>query len=165
MQALYLATALLGIATISGCMPIIPIPPGAAVSDLVLSRTSPESSIQRFTLDGKGFSAPTLSFEIPAGTHTVGITWEVTIPDRCDPEENLCGGTTLGGRCSGEFTADANERYRLLLDSRRGEVSATVRKRGASALYIGQDEAIVSPLSCERMTRRERQDSSALVTF
>ena len=148
-----------------GCGPVIPIPPGTPVSDLVLSHTSPESSIQRLTLDGKSYSAPTLSFQIPAGPHTLSITWDVTISDRCDPEENLCGATSLGGRCSGQFTAEPNERYRILLDSRQGKVTASVVKRGASALYLGQDEAIVAPLTCERMTRRDRQNSSALVTF
>ena len=155
---------LLGL-TLWGCGPVIPVAPGTPTSDLVLSHTSPESSIQRLTLDGKSYSAPTLSFQIPAGPHTIGITWDVTIADRCDPEENLCGATSLGGRCSGQFTAEPNERYRILLDSRQGKVTASVAKRGASALYLGQDEAIVAPLTCERMTRRDRLNSSALVTF
>jgi hypothetical protein len=158
-------TLALATLTLLGCGPVIPIPRGVPASDLVLSHTSPESSIQRFTLDGRSYSAPTLSFQIPAGPHTVGITWDVTISDRCDPEENLCGATSLGGRCSGQFTAEPNERYRILLDSRQGTVVASVVKRGSSALYLGQDEAIVAPLTCERMTRRDRQHSSSLVTF
>ena len=148
-----------------GCGPVIPIPPGTPVSDLVLSHTSPESSFQRLILDGTSYSAPALSFQIPAGPHTLSITWDVTISDRCDPEENLCGATSLGGRCTGQFTAEPNERYRILLDSRLGKVTASVVKRGVSALYLGQDEAIVAPLTCERMTRRDRRNSSALVTF
>ncbi|MEN9846329.1 MAG: hypothetical protein RIS36_1476 [Pseudomonadota bacterium] len=148
-----------------GCGPVIPILPGTPTSDLVLSHTSPESSIQRFTLDGKSYSAPSLSFQIPAGPHTIGITWDVTISDRCDPEGNMCGATSLGGRCSGQFTAEPNERYRILLDSRQGKVTASVAKRGSSTLYLGQDEAIVAPLTCEKMTRRDRLNSSALVTF
>jgi hypothetical protein len=152
-------------ATLVGCGPIIPIPPGAPTSDLVLSETSPEASIQRLILDGTSYPAPSFSFHIPAGPRTVGIGWEVTIADRCDPEENLCGATILGGRCSGEFMAEANERYRILLDSRRGEASASVVKRGPTALYVGQDEAIVATLTCEIMNRRDRQNSPALVTF
>lgn len=159
-----IATGLLAL-TLWGCGPVIPIAPGTPTSDLVLSHTSPESSIQRLTLDGKSYSAPSLSFQIPAGPHTVGITWDITIADRCDPEENMCGATSLGGRCSGQFTAEPNERYRILLDSRQGKVTAFVAKRGTSALYLGQDETIVAPLSCERMTRRDRLNSSALVTF
>ncbi len=150
---------------LGGCSPLIPIPPGAPVSDLVLSSTSPDSTIQRLTLDGRSYCAPALSFEIPAGHHTVGLSWEVTVSDRCDPEENMCSATILAGRCSGEFRADPNERYRILLDSRKGGISATVQKRGSTALYLGQDEAIVATFSCERMTRRDRQDTSALVTF
>jgi hypothetical protein len=162
------AQILLGLALpvlVAGCSPSIPIDPGTPVSDLVLSSTSPNSSIQRFTLDGRSYSAPALSFEFPAGHHSVGISWEVTVSDRCDPEENMCSATILTGRCSGEFSAEPNERYRILLDSRKGDISATVQKRGSTALYLGQDEAIVAALSCERMTRRDRQDTSALVTF
>jgi hypothetical protein len=162
------AQIILGLALpmwLAGCSPSIPIPPGTPVGDLVLSSTSPDSSIQRFTLNGRSYSAPALSFEIPAGNHTVGLSWEVTVSDRCDPQENMCSATILAGRCSGEFRADPNERYRILLDSRKGGISATVQKRGSTALYLGQDEAIVVPLSCERMTRRDRQDTSALVTF
>jgi len=153
------------ILSVASCGTVIKIPPGTPTSDLVLSHTTPESSFQRFTLDGKSYSPPNLSFQIPAGPHTVSIGWQITISDRCDPEENLCGATVMAGRCSGQFTAEANERYRILLDSRRGNVTASVAKRGSAALYLGQDEAIVAPLSCERMTRKDRQDSSALVTF
>ena len=165
MRSLQSAFFFLATFAFTACGPVIPIPPGTPTSDLVLSHNSPESSFQRFTLDGKSYSPPSLSFQIPAGSHTLSIGWQVTISDRCDPEENLCGATVMSGRCSGEFTAETNERYRILLDSRQGKVSASVRKRGSATLYLGQDEAIVAPLTCERMTRRDRQDSSALVTF
>ena len=165
MRYLTLLTGLITASLLAACGPTIQILPGTPTSDLVLSQTSPESSLQRLILDGRSYSAPSLPFQIPAGPHRVGIAWEVIISDRCDPEENRCGATIVSGRCSGEFTAEALERYRILLDSRTGEVRATVQKRAGSALYVGQDEAMVTSLTCERMQRRDRQDTSALVTF
>ncbi|MEY4668518.1 MAG: hypothetical protein RL518_1217 [Pseudomonadota bacterium] len=151
--------------SLSACSPVIPIPPGSAVSDLVLSHTSPESSVQRLTLDGRSYPAPTFSFSIPAGPHTVSIAWEVTISDRCNPEENMCSSTRLSGTCSGQFLAEPNERYRILLDSRRGTIAASVQKRGGSALYIGQDEAIVAPLMCQKLSQRDQYGTPGIVTF
>jgi hypothetical protein len=160
MKALgYLSLAL------SACGPVIPIPPGVPVSDLVLSHTSPETSFESLMLDGKSYSAPSLSFSIPAGPHRVGFAWEISVSDRCDPEENICGATILSGRCSGAFTAEPNERYRILLDSRRGDITGYIQNRGGSVLYIGQDETIVAPLICERLTRRDRRDTSGIVNF
>lgn len=166
-MSLRLAHALAGswLVFVTGCSPIIPIPQGTPSSELVLSDTNPGMSFDSFRLDGRSYRAPSLSFDIPAGKHSVGVGYVVRITDSCDPEESFCSSTVMTGRCSGEFLAEPNERYRLLVDTRSGTPAGTVQKRAAGALYIGQGEGIVASLTCENTGSASREGAVGIATF
>lgn len=161
------ARTLLGLAVTSllACSPVIPIPPGTPTSDFVLSETNPGTTFEQFSLDGRAYRAPMLSFEIPAGRHVVGVRYAIRISDPCDPEESFCSSTVIVGGCSGEFVAEPNERYRLLLDTRFGSPKGTIQRRSSGALYIGQGEGIVAPLTCENSGTTSREGSVGIATF
>lgn len=147
------------------CAPVIPIAPGTATSDFVLSETNPGTTFEQFALDGRTYRAPMLSFQIPAGPHRVGVGYTIRISDPCDPEESFCSATVITGGCSGEFVAEVNERYRLLLDTRSGTPKGTIQRRSTGALYIGQSEGIVAPLTCENSDVTSREGSVGIANF
>ncbi len=152
-------------AELLACSPVIPIAPGTPTSDFVLSETNPGTTFEQFSLDGHTYRAPMLSFQIPAGHHRVGVRYVIRISDPCDPEESFCSSTVIAGGCSGEFLAEANERYRLLLDTRSGGPKGTIQRRSSGALYIGQGEGIVTPLTCENSGTTSREGSVGIATF
>lgn len=147
------------------CGPVIPIPPGTPTSEFVLSGTTPGMTFDQFVLDRRSYRAPMLSFDIPAGQHTVGVRYTIRISDPCDPEESLCSSTVTSGSCSGAFSADANQRYRLLIDTRSGTPNATVRLRSTSALYVGQGESEVATLQCQQNRSTSREGAVSVATF
>jgi len=149
---------------VGACAPVIPIPPGTPTSEMVLSTTTPGMTLEQLKLDGRSHRAPMLSFQIPAGPHTIGVQYAVTITDQCGPEESFCTATVTTGSCSGDFVAEANSAYRLLIDSRSGRPRASVQKR-SSALYVGQEESVLADLSCINSGTRNREQGVGVVNF
>lgn len=156
---------LLVVCLLGACSPVIPIPPGTPTSDFVLSGTNPGFSYEQFILDRRSYRAPMLAFDIPAGNHSVGIRYVIRIGDPCDPEESFCGATVMTGGCSGEFLAEPNERYRLLVDTRSGAPKGTIQRRAGGALYMGQGESIVAILTCETSGKTSREGAVGIATF
>ena len=147
------------------CAPVIVVPPGAPASSLVLSSTGPEVRFEQLTFDGRSLSAPMFSFDIPAGRHSLGVRYHITISDWCHDGNQVCNGTSVLGTCTGEFTAEPNESYRVLLDTRSGSVKGTIQKRSGAPVYLGQEEDILVPLSCEQSSRKEQPAPDGLITF
>ena len=147
------------------CGPVISIPPGTPVSTVVLSTTTTEARFEQFIFDGRSYSAPMLSFDIPVGRHSVGVRYRVTISDWCHAGDQVCNVTSVFGYCPGAFTAEPNEPYRILLDTRSGSVTGAIHKRSGSTVYLGQDEDILAPLTCEQRGREEQRTPDGLITF
>lgn len=143
--------------SLSACSPVIAIPAGSEVSNLILSRTTPDASFEGFTFDGRRLDPPYFSFDIPTGPHAVSVRYVVDAVDRCDSRESSCSVTRTNVTCSGSFKAEANVRYRILLDPRSSPLKATIHRREGSSLYIGQEEGVVSTLTCDIMSREERR--------
>ena len=122
-------------------------------------------SFEQFVLDGRPYRAPMLSFDIPAGQHSVGVRYVLRISDPCDPERSFCTSTVMTGRCSGQFLAEANERYRLLVDTRSGTPRGSVQKRAGGSLYLGQGEGIIATLDCESTGSTSREGAVGIATF
>ena len=149
----------------AGCSPAIPIPPGAPTSDLVLSSTAPGTTFEQFSFDGKSYSAPLLSFMIPAGAHTVGVHYSITTTDFCGPEESFCSATVSTGSCTGRLSAEAGASYRLLVDTRSSQPRGTVSLRKSSHLPLGQDGDVAAELQCKSSGNRTRQQSVGIASF
>lgn len=147
------------------CSPVIPIPPGTPTSEIIISETTPGTNFERFSLDGRSYRAPMLSFQIPSGPHVVGVQYTIRVLDPCDPEESFCTSTVIQGGCSGEFAAEVNERYRLLLDTRSGTPTGTIQRRSVGALYMGQGESIVAALICKNADITSREGTVGIATF
>lgn len=156
---------LLIVPLLQACGPRIPIPPGAPVSRLTLSSTGTQAGFDQFVLDGLSYSTSMFSFEVPAGHHSVGIRFTVTTSDWCHAGDQVCNVTNLFGECTGAFTAEANESYRILLDTRNGSLGGSIRKRSGPTVYLGQEEDIIAPLTCEKKGQKEQRAPEGLITF
>lgn len=160
-----LAFALLLVASVQGCGPRIPIAPGAPTSAITLSSTGTQARFDQFIFDGKAYSTSMFSFDVPAGHHSVGIRFTITTSDWCHAGDQVCNVTSLVGECTGTFTAEPNESYRILLDTRNGSLGGRIQKRAGPAVYLGQDEDIIGPLTCEKTGQKEQRAPEGLITF
>lgn len=140
---------ILASSSIAACAPVLRLPTDTPRANLVISRTSPEVIIQQVVIDGRSIGTPQLSFDIPAGTHSVTIRFGVSVGDNCDPGDTRCPASVATGTCSGSFHSVMDGRYRILIDSRQEEVVGSVQERRVSVVYVGQDEHLVSPMTCE----------------
>jgi hypothetical protein len=158
-------TALLLATCAQACGPRIPIPPGAAVSTLILTSTGNQTRFDRLILDERSYSPSLFSFTLPAGHHTVEVTFTTTTSDWCHSGDQGCTITTLIGECSGAFRAEPHGSYRILVDTRSGSLQGTVQKRSDSAVFLGQDEAILERLACKKTGQREQRAPEGLISF
>ena len=142
---------------VSACSPVVPIPAGSEVSNVILSRTTPEAAFKGLSLDGRAVTPPYFSFDIPSGDHKLGLRYHVDATDRCDSRESSCWVTRTTVACSGSFHAAPNMRYRILIDPRNSPLKATILRREGSSLYLGQEEGVVSTLTCDIMSREEQR--------
>ena len=160
----FFSTALI-VVLLQGCGPRIPIAPGTPVSNLVLTSTGTQARFDHFILDDRSYSPSMFSFDVPAGHHSVGIRFTITTSDWCHAGDQVCNVTSLFGECTGTFTAEPNESYRILLDTRNGSLGGSIQKRSGSTVYLGQDEDIIGPLTCKNTGQKEQRAPEGLITF